>query len=203
MRVHQKPRAARRQDLTAALLDAAVELATEGGFDNVRQREVAARAGVALRTLYKRFGSKEELLVAGLAHEAAALERRLGKTRPAGATAEQRLDAFFHQVTRAFCDKPHFARAVIRAMASGVPHVAAHVVAYQERMTGLVLGAVRQPGAPPAPPSENEATLAFILLQIWFACLVGWSAALFDLDAVDAQMHRAVRLLGKSLLARR
>jgi AcrR family transcriptional regulator len=188
--------------LNAALLDAAVGLAAEGGFEGVKQREVAARAGVALRTLYKRFGSKEELLVAGLAHETAALERRMGKTPPVGDTAEERLDAFFHQVTRAMCGKPNFARAVIRAMASGVPHVAAHVVAYQERMTALVLRAIR--GAPsPAPPSEKEGTLAFMLLQLWFSCLVGWSASLFDLDAVDAQMHRAVRLLGKSLLAKR
>ncbi|MEM9692781.1 MAG: helix-turn-helix domain-containing protein, partial [Myxococcota bacterium] len=41
------------------IIDVAIELAEEGGFDNVRQRDVARLAGVALGTLYKSFKSKE------------------------------------------------------------------------------------------------------------------------------------------------
>jgi AcrR family transcriptional regulator len=41
------------------ILDVAVALAEEGGFENVRQRDVAARAGVALGTLYKTSGAKK------------------------------------------------------------------------------------------------------------------------------------------------
>ena len=60
------PPAKARKDRSDAILDVAIELAEEGGFDNVRQRDVAAQAGVALGTLYKRFRSKEMLLVATL-----------------------------------------------------------------------------------------------------------------------------------------
>ncbi len=48
------------------ILDVAVALAEEGGFENVRQRDVASRAGVALGTLYKSFRSKEDILSAAL-----------------------------------------------------------------------------------------------------------------------------------------
>src|SRR3954452_5729150 len=54
-------RARRERILTAAL-----DLATEGGFDAVQMREVADRADVALGTLYRYFPSKVHLLVSAL-----------------------------------------------------------------------------------------------------------------------------------------
>lgn len=47
-----------------AALHAAVELLFEVGVDGVTLEEVAARSGVARSTLYRHFGSKEELVVA-------------------------------------------------------------------------------------------------------------------------------------------
>jgi len=44
-----------------AILDAARELITEGGFADLRLEHVAARAGVGKATIYRRWGSKEEL----------------------------------------------------------------------------------------------------------------------------------------------
>ncbi len=65
------------KDINERIFDVAIELAEEGGYDNVRQRDVAARAGVALGTLYKRFRSKEDILSAALERETAKLERRM------------------------------------------------------------------------------------------------------------------------------
>src|SRR3954465_6739269 len=48
------------------ILDAAMELAAEGGYDAVQMREVAERADVALGTLYRYFPSKVHLLVAAM-----------------------------------------------------------------------------------------------------------------------------------------
>src|SRR5262245_25646057 len=53
-------------DRTRRIVDTAIELAEKGGFEAVRLRDVAAQAGVALGTLYRRFRSKEELLLAAL-----------------------------------------------------------------------------------------------------------------------------------------
>jgi hypothetical protein len=72
-------------------------------------------------------------------------------------------------------------------------------------MTGLVIAAMRGRGrlqfmdAAHAPPTEPELTYAFMLLQLWFSCLVGWSAGLFDQRSVVQQMARAASVLAKGL----
>src|SRR4051812_28323367 len=91
------------------ILDVAIALAEEGGYDNVRQRDVAAAAGVALGTLYKRFRSKEDILVAALDREAEILERKLERKPVTGTGEVERLGTYFGIVTRFFCKKPKFA----------------------------------------------------------------------------------------------
>jgi TetR/AcrR family transcriptional regulator, cholesterol catabolism regulator len=198
-------RSTSRIDRGDAILDAALELAARGGFDNVRQREVAARANVALGTLYKRFRSKEDLLAGAMARESERLEKKLDKRPARGTTIPARVSSFFAIATRHQCKQPHVAHAMIRAMASGVPEVAAKVVSYQGRMTGLVIAAMRGRGklefvdAASAPPTEREMTYAFMLLQLWFSCLVGWSAGLFSQPSINEQMERAALVLAKGL----
>jgi TetR/AcrR family transcriptional regulator, cholesterol catabolism regulator len=190
-----------RRDRADDILDAAIELAAEGGFENVRQRDVAARAGVALGTLYKRFSSKEELLAAALARRAEDLERRMDRVPARGKRPETRLAFFFSVATEELCRSPNFARAVLRAMASGVPEVAGPVAAYQGRMTALVVAAMRGNArldlvdARRASAPDEETYLALLLLQIWYATLVGWSAGLFELEEVDGHMRGALKLL--------
>ena len=179
------------------ILDAAAELAEAGGFDKVRLRDVAKRANVALATLYKRFPSKEALLAAEIARSSQLLEHELREHPPAGDTPAARLAAFFSIATRRMTDKPGYGRAVVRAMASG-PDSARQVVAHQGFMLSMVLAAHRGIATlTPAemavhPLSEQEQMLAFLLLQVWFACMVGWSAGLNDPKGVDAQMRRAI-----------
>ncbi len=187
------------------IFDVAIALAEEGGYDNVRQRDVAARAGVALGTLYKRFRSKEDILSAALARETEMLERKLEKGPVKGVTAEDRLVAFYSLLTRALVRRPHFARAVLRAMASGQPEVARHVVAYQGRMNGLIIAAMRGVGslsygdAAASPPTEREQTLALLLQQNWFASLIGWSAGLHNQTDILEHVRTAARLYLKAM----
>jgi AcrR family transcriptional regulator len=187
------------------ILDVAVALAEEGGFENVRQRDVAARAGVALGTLYKSFRSKEDILTAALDREARALERRLEDRPCAGDTPVERVGNLFSIMTRGLCKKPKYARAVLRAMASGEPEVAGQVVAYQERTTGLIIAAMRGVGRPSyvdaggTPLSTKEATMAAALQQFWFAALVGWSAGLTGVKGVVEQMRWVSRVLDRGI----
>jgi AcrR family transcriptional regulator len=55
-----------RTDTQRRLVDAAVGLFAERGFDGVGTAEIAARAGVAEKTLFANFGSKERLYQAAL-----------------------------------------------------------------------------------------------------------------------------------------
>jgi len=189
------------------IFDVAIELAEEGGYDNVRQRDVAARAGVALGTLYKRFRSKEDILSAALERETAQLERKLERLPVKAPTAEERLVAFYSVLTRALTKRPNFTRAVLRAMASGQPEVAKHVVAYQGRMNAMLIATMRGGGrmtysdATVSPPTEKEHTLALLLQQNWFASLIGWSAGLHSQGEVIEHVKTAARLYLKGMEA--
>ncbi len=189
------------RDRTDKILDVAIELAEKGGFDNVRQRDVAAAAGVALGTLYKRFRSKEDILCAALDREAEELERRMEKNPVKGDAPLARVITLFNMMTRGLCRKPNYARAVVRAMASGVPEIAGKVAAYQARITGLIIAAMRGVGrltftdAKTSPPSADETKLALIMQQLWFANLVGWSAGLFGQGEIVTHLEEAGALL--------
>jgi AcrR family transcriptional regulator len=183
------------------ILDVAVDLAEVGGFDNVRQRDVAANAGVALGTLYKSFRSKEDLLSAALEREAEQLERRMEDHPAKGGTRLDRVLSVFSLMTKALCKKPNYARAVLRAMSSGVPEVAANITAYQGRVSGMLIASMRGVGRlgfselTTHPPTEEENTLSIVLQQLWFASLVGWSAGLFAQADIMEQLRRAGELL--------
>jgi AcrR family transcriptional regulator len=189
------------KDRRDEILDVAVALAEEGGFENVRQRDVAAKAGVALGTLYKRFRSKEEILCAALEREAELLEKKMEANPATGKTQLDRIAFFFGAITRGMMRKPKFARAVLRAMASGEDGVAKTVASYQGRITGLIIASMRGVGrlsfadAGAKPPTKQEIQLAALLQQIWFAALVGWSAGLIGPSDVTDQVKTAAALL--------
>jgi AcrR family transcriptional regulator len=177
------------------IIDVAIDLAEAGGFENVRQRDVADQAGIALGTLYKSFPSKENILVAALERETQTLERKMGAKPAEGDSPSDRLQSLFKIVTRAMCRKPKYARAVIRAMSSGVPEIAGSVAGYQERMKGIIVSAMRGPGSDSVEISKREDLVAAYLQRIWFASLVGWSAGLQGQNDVIDQMQVAVDLL--------
>src|SRR6476620_9778266 len=109
----------KRPDRTDAIVEAALALAIEGGFENVRQREVAARAGVTLRTLYRKFPNKHDLLAAGLSRSIDDLERRLAERPIRERKRSARLRHLFVEMTAVFCDQPNLGRAVIRSLVAG------------------------------------------------------------------------------------
>ncbi|HHH11575.1 MAG TPA: TetR/AcrR family transcriptional regulator [Sorangium sp.] len=196
--------AAARRD---RIIDVAIRLAEEGGFENVRQRDVAAQAGVALGTLYKSFRGKGDILSAALHRETMALEARLAKRPAKGDTAQLRLTALFQTLTRALLRKPNYARAVLRAMTAGEPEVASNVIAHQVHVTRMILGALRDDGPESLasrPPNQQELKIALLLQQIWFSALVGWTAKLHGKNQVVVQVQQAAELLlaGAAALAR-
>jgi AcrR family transcriptional regulator len=194
---HPGASAAIADDRKNRIIDIAIRLAEEGGFENVRQRDVARLANVALGTLYKSFSSKEDILAAALDRETDALQLRMQRKPTKGGTKAERLGALFQTLTRAMLKKPNYARAVLKAMTAG-EEVAQKVVGHQIKVTGMVIAALR--GVTPleaaeTPPSEDELTVALLLQGIWFAALVGWSARLHGQARVVEQVRQAAELL--------
>ncbi len=188
------------QDRIQRIVATAVELAEEGGFDNVRLREVAAASGVALGTLYRHFRSKEDLLLAALAQEVEELERRTARRAISGETPLERVAQFFHVSTRAFCRKPKLARAVLRAASSGDPELTEKVARFHGNLNRMIVGALRaEPSANGANPSQGGtatcAVMADVLQQVWFAALVGWAGGLHEQAEVVEKVRTAAELI--------
>jgi AcrR family transcriptional regulator len=67
-RYHMTARAEAAQSTADAILEVAIELFTDKTFEDVTLDEVAERAGVAKRTVLRRFESKDRLFVTAMDH---------------------------------------------------------------------------------------------------------------------------------------
>ncbi|MFT5686025.1 MAG: AcrR family transcriptional regulator, partial [Myxococcota bacterium] len=176
------------------IVKTAIDLAEEGGFEAVRLRDVAAHAKVALGTVYKRFRSKEDMLVAALAMEVSRLQSLINITPPVGVSAEERIRSLFSTLTTILAARPKFSQAVIRAVASGEPEMADKVLRFHSQMVSLIVDAINTPTEPTL-EEEEARLLAHMLQQIWFAGLVGWMGGLHEPDEAVRQVAQAARLM--------
>lgn len=184
-----------RDDFERRILQVTIELAVEGGYDAVRQREVAARAGVALSTLYARFEGKNSLLAAALELE---WERQLDHIREQplrGRTPLSRVTRLFQLLTQDALKQPLLARAALHATTSGEGPA-------MQRLARLQFGYIEQAvkalrGSPRSPAMDEDAAtrVATILVMVWFANLTGWAGGLLDEGAVVDVMRQAAEML--------
>ncbi len=180
----------RRERIVAATID----LAEKGGFEAVRLREVASEAGVALGTVYRHFRGKEDLLGAALAREMEALQKAIRRRPPKGNTPRERALAFFRAANRGVLSRPNFARAVIRALATGSPEMHETTAAFHDRNSELITEVICGDAA----VTERDRNVAGILQNVWFASLVGWTGGLFDQSGVMERVGLACeQLLGE------
>ncbi len=189
------------EDKRSRILETAIELAEKGGFDNVRLRDVAAQADVALGTLYKRFPSKESILLAALELEAEKLEKKLSKAPVDGETPLERVIAFFDLMSRQLFRKPNLGRAVLRALTSGDETLTGDVASFHQRVTNMIVAAMRGSliTSIVPEPSNEELMVAVIMQQQWFAALVGWMGGLITRAMVSDQLQLTLTLVLRGL----
>jgi AcrR family transcriptional regulator len=171
------------------LLDAATELAAEGGYDAVQMRDVAARAEVALGTLYRHYSSKDQLLVAAMAHQAATLRERMDQRPARGTTAAERVADVLARATRALERQPRVTQAMLAAMSS--PDTAAIPVKddINATMRAIIANAVGE-----TPVAQLDDVVA-VLGAVWFAELTFWSTGLRNGTSMSDNLARAASLL--------
>ena len=173
-----------------------MELAEQGGFEAVRLRDVAAHAGVALGTVYRRFRGKQDLLLAALESLVADHLAESERQPVSGPTPLERVVRFFELTTARLCDRPKLARAVVRAIATGEPELTQKIAAFHTLMEEMITAALRGHGAARVTsPSERERGLAFVLQQVWFASLIGWAGGLHGRVVIAEQVRTAAALL--------
>ncbi|MCA9773146.1 MAG: TetR family transcriptional regulator [Myxococcales bacterium] len=185
------------EERTRKIIETAMTLAEKGGFEAVRLRDVASQSGVAIGTFYKRFKSKEDLLVAALDLEVSRMERRMQQAPGEGGSPEERVAFFFDAATKRLARKPMLARAVLKAVASGEPSLAEKVARFHDRTANMIVHALWGDGKSNGAMghSEEERQVAFILEQVWFTSLVGWTGGLHSKEEVIEHVRQAAKLL--------
>lgn len=190
------------EERSRRILETAIELAEKGGFSAVRLRDVAEKAGVALGTVYKRFQSKEDMLVAALEMQMEQLETHVITEHIGGEGPVERVVSLLTLFTAWFCSRPKLARAVLRAMSAGEPALSNKIVSFQKRVDAFIVGALRNEDPAPwldveeeLPVEDDEIQLAHMIQSLWFATMVGWSARLHTEKEVVRQVEEATWML--------
>jgi AcrR family transcriptional regulator len=184
-----RSQAARRR----RVLDAALRLAADGGFDAVQMRDVAAAADVALGTVYRYFSSKERLLLEAMVEQQADLRSYVESHPPAGSTAPERVAAVLRRANRSLRAYPDVTAAMVRAIGSAQTENADIVQQVTEIMTAIITTAIHAPKRQRA--TEREVRVARILMQVWLSSLNGWVCGVDGPDRVDEDLEAAAKLL--------
>jgi AcrR family transcriptional regulator len=171
------------------LLAAANALAAEGGYDAVQMRDVAARAEVALGTLYRHYASKNQLLLALLADQALTLRERLDQHPPRGDAPADRVADVLRRATRALERQPRVTQAMVTAMSVSDDSAAPVKLEINDTLRAIIIDAV---GGTPVTDLDD---IVRVLGSVWFAELTFWSGALIDAEAMGDNLARAAALL--------
>jgi AcrR family transcriptional regulator len=171
------------------LIAAASALAAEGGYEAVQMRDVAARAEVALGTLYRHYASKDQLLVATMAQQAATLRERLDQRPARGDTPAERVADVLRRASRALERQPRVTRAMLTAMSSTDDSIVSIKHEINATMRAIISDAI---DGDPVPHLDD---ILRVLGSLWFAELTFWSGGLTDGSAMADNLGRATALL--------
>lgn len=184
-------RAAETAERKQRLLDAAISLAAEGGYEAVQMRDVAARAEVALGTLYRHYASKDHLLLAAMAQQATTLRERLVQRPPRGETAAERVSDVLRRASRALEREPDATKALLSAMSSDDKAAIPVKHEIDSTLRAIIADAI-------AGETRDDGKLddiVRVLGSVWFAELTYWTNGLSTYSSMGDNLARAAALL--------
>jgi len=172
------------------LIDAAIALATEGGYDAVGMRPVAARAGLSAPTAYQYFSSKDHLLVDALV-ELVGQTTEAVESRPSSRarSARDRVAATLRRAVQGVERSPALYVAVTRAFISGAPEVSHARGALESSMRRWIDLALE------GSDIADEAGVAEVLESVLFANMVGLVTGAKEPADVGDSLERAAYTL--------
>jgi TetR/AcrR family transcriptional regulator, cholesterol catabolism regulator len=180
-----RPRQPRRR-----MLDAAIELTSQGGYDALQVRAIAERAGVSSRTIYEYFQSLDALLIVAVAEQSEDLYRRFTQSYPTGRTAAIRVNKVIGELTETMTANKALTVGLIRALVGGKPDVAQYVNGFRAVLQAILANAIASGRS-----RKRDREVAEILESIWFTALVGWATGADSDVYIGEIMRRSTRLL--------
>jgi len=182
----------RREERRTRVIESAMRLALNGGYEAVQMREVADNSEVSLGTIYRYFSGKDEMLIAGLAEWLGLIRHRLEKAPIVGDTASERLSAVLTSASEASEDMPVLMGALVRA--SGTTDVAAakYKLEVEREVRKLVVLAVGDD------PSVDAIGVARVVGHVWGSAISRWVGGLAETGSVGVELrHAVVMMLGR------
>ena len=177
------------------ILDAAMELAAEGGYDAVQMREVAERADVALGTLYRYFPSKVHLLVAAMGRTFQSLQESV-RVDEVGGTPEERVYRVVAAVTRYLARHRRLSGAMIRALMSADAGAAREVEEVGDLLVDIIAAATHDPDAPASSAgTERDTLVAHIIGKVWLTDVVTLLSGRMTVSQVLEDLQRTISLV--------
>ncbi|GAB2457491.1 cholesterol catabolism transcriptional regulator KstR [Nocardioides hungaricus] len=184
---------AAQRDRRKRILDATIQLASQGGFDAVQMRAVAERADVALGTLYRYFPSKIHLLVSALQREFERTETALRDKPIEGDGTADRVISVLKRTTRGMQSDPQLTEALTRAFMFADASVAAEIHQVGMLLTSMLTRAMYPEGHDEV--TEDDVQIARVIGDVWLSALVGWVTGRSSAVETGQQIEVAVKLL--------
>jgi AcrR family transcriptional regulator len=178
--------AARRE----RVIDAALALADEGGYDAVQMRDVAARAQVALGTIYRYFTSKDHLLASCQLELWRTFVQHVVAHPLRGERAADRVVHLLHRSMRAAERQPLRTEALVTSSVSPDPAVRA----CQLEITALIDEALHD--AMRGDVEQVRAVgVATAMRHVWHAVTMGWVNGWLTTADATRDLESAARLM--------
>lgn len=170
------------------VLETAMRMAGEGGYDAVQMRAVAEQSGVAIGTIYRYFSGKDELLIAGLAGWLRHSRRRIEAAGVPGDTPAERLIGLLEKSAAGTQQRPVLMGALVTALGTTSPAAAPYKLDVEQEWRALVVS------AGPSPDIDAEG-VARVIHHVWSSALFRWVGGVAPDGSLTHELTNAARLL--------
>jgi AcrR family transcriptional regulator len=186
----QSAREKKQAERRGRVIEAAMMLARDGGYDAVHMRDVSAKADVAMGTIYRYFSSKDELLAASLVTWIKILRNRLSERPVRGDTPAARLADTLSAATKVSDRAMPLMKALITAMSSTDPAVMVH-----RAEVNRLMGEIITRGMKDAPPEVDVDGIRRVVGHVWSSSINQWVSGMTPNGSVGDELRNAAYLL--------
>jgi AcrR family transcriptional regulator len=186
----QSVRERKQAERRGRVIQAAMRLASEGGYDAVHMRDVSAKADVAMGTIYRYFSSKDELLAASLVTWVKALRNRLATRPGTGDTPAERLADTLGTASNVSERAVPLVKALITAMSSTDPAVIPHRVEVDKLMGDIIINGMGE-----LPAGVDVEGVRRVMTHVWSSSINRWVSGMAPTGSVSIELSRAADLL--------
>jgi AcrR family transcriptional regulator len=171
------------------IVSAASDMLTDTSYDEIQIKDVAARAELALGTLYRYFPSKEQLFAHALLEWSSRFEEAVSRRSPSGDSDPERLRTTLERAARAFERSPNFFQLITVLEVSRDPEVVRSFATFSNSFSAALSDSLRE-----TDPDDRDAVVD-VLVALFGSLMRGWWLGRISVREVHDRTDRAIALL--------